>query len=295
VAVETDVWTHGTEPAKRSVEMTVAASTVASFLDASYTGPDAAVEGVDALDEAGADEMAFCAHEDPEYVRESAAGVVVCPASLPDLDGRTLVRSSDPKLDFARAAVEFFGDGREETGVHPTASVADDAIVGEDCHVGRDAVVGESVRLGDRVRVQAGAVLGTPGFGYVREDDDSLLRQFHGGNVVLEDDVTVGPNASIDRAVFGETRVREGAKLSGNVHLAHQTEVGEDVTVAYCCGLAGGATVGDRTTVHPHVSVATDVEVGADAELGMHATVLEDVPAETLVVGSPAEPVEEEP
>lgn len=274
--------------------MTVTASTLAAFLDASYTGPDTAVAGVDALDDAGADDMAFCVYEDPEYVRESAAGVVVCPPSIPDIDDRTLVQTSDPKRDFARAAVEFFGDGRAETGVHPTAWVADDATVGADCYVGPNAVVGESVRLGDRVRVQAGAVLGTPGFGYVREDDDSLLRQFHGGDVVLEDDVTVGPNASIDRAVFGETRVRRGAKLSGNVHLAHQTDVGEDVTVAYGCGFAGGATVGDRTTVHPHVSVATDVEVGEDAELGMHATVLDDVPADTLVVGSPAEPVGEE-
>lgn len=275
--------------------MTVAASTVASFLDASYTGPDTAVSDVDALDAADADEMAFCVYEDPAYVRESAAGVVVCPQSLSDVEDRTLVRSSAPKRDFARAAVEFFGDGRTETGVHPTAHVADGATVGEDCYVGPNAVVGESVRLGDRVRVQAGAVLGTPGFGYVCEDDDSLLRQYHDGDVVLEDDVTVGPNASIDRAVFGETRVRRGAKLSGNVHLAHQAKVGEDVTVACGCGFAGGATVGDRTTVHPHVSVAKDVEVGADAELGMHATVLEDVPAETLVVGSPAEPVTEEP
>ncbi|WP_336036864.1 LpxD N-terminal domain-containing protein [Halobacterium yunchengense] len=271
--------------------MTVAASTVASFLDAAHTGPDAVVSDVDALDEADGDDMAFCVYENPEYVRASSAGVVVCPESLPELEDRALVRSPDPKLDFARAAEEFFDDGRTETGVHPTASVADGATVGADCYVGPNAVVGESVRLGDRVRVQAGAVVGTPGFGYVREDDDSLLRQYHGGEVVLEDDVTVGPNASIDRAVFGETRVRRGAKLSGNVHLAHQTEIGEDVTVACGCGFAGGATVGARATVHPQVSVATDVEVGADAELGMHATVLDDVPEGALVVGSPAEPV----
>lgn len=274
--------------------MTVTASTVASFLDAPYTGPDTTVEDVDALDEAGGDELSFCVYEDPEYVRESAAGVVVCPPSIPAVDGRTLVRTDAPKLDFARAAVEFFGDGRSETGVHPTAWVADNATVGSDCYVGPNAVVGENVRLGDRVRVQSGAVLGTPGFGYVRDEDDRLLRQFHDGDVVLEDDVTVGPNTSVDRAVFGETRLRRGAKLSGNVHVAHQVEVGEDVTVAYGCGFAGGATIGPRTTVHPQVSVATDVEVGADAELGMHANVLDDVPVDTLVVGSPAKPVEEE-
>jgi UDP-3-O-[3-hydroxymyristoyl] glucosamine N-acyltransferase len=275
--------------------MTVAASAVASFLDAPFTGPDATVNGVDALDAAGSDDLAFCVYEDPERVRESGAGVVVCPTSIPDLDGRTLVRSSRPKFDFARAAVEFFGDGREKTGVHPTAWIADGATLGDDCYVGPNAVVGDAVRLGDRVRIQGGAVLGAPGFGYVRDEDDRLLRQFHDGDVVVEDDVSVGPNTSIDRAVFGETRIRRGAKLSANVHVAHQAEVGADATVACGCGFAGGATIGDRTTVHPHVSVATDVEVGADAELGMHATVLDDVSAGALVVGSPAEPVGDEP
>jgi len=281
-----------TDPSRTS-EQSVDAATLAEFLDADRVGPATTVSGIDALDAADDDDLAFCKYDDSDAVADSDAGIVIClPGTVPS-DGQTVVHAQRPRAAFIRSVDEFFGDDGEETRIHPSAIVESGATVGEGCRIGAGAYVASCVTLGDRCTVGHGTVLGSPGFGFARLEDDELVRQRHEGAVVLDDDVEVGANCSIDRAVFEETHVGRGTKLSGNVHLAHQVELGEDVTVAFGSGFAGGVRVGDRTTVHPHVTVATDVTVGDDAELGMNAAVLDDVPPNTTVVGSPATSIED--
>ncbi|MFC7177460.1 LpxD N-terminal domain-containing protein [Halosegnis marinus] len=264
---------------------------VASLVGADHRGPERAVRGFDALDAAGPDDLAFCVHEDPAAVRASDAGVVVCPPALGHLDARTLVVHPNPKLAFVRVLDAAFDAGERATGVHPTATVEPDATLGEGCSVGPNAYVAGCVTLGDGVRVRAGAALGCPGFGFVRDEEGRLVRRQHVGTVRVAAEVEIGANAAVDRAVFGETRVGERAKLSGGVHVAHGARVGPDTTVAFASGLAGGADVGARVTVHPNVAVATGVTVGDGAELGMGAAVLDDVAPGVTVVGAPARPV----
>lgn len=272
---------------------TCSAAAIAAHLDLPIVGDDVRLDGVDALDEATADDLAFCVYDDDALVEASDAGAVICPPSIAELEGRTLIYAERPKLAFARAVTAFFETDRTETTVHPTAVVEPDATLGERCAVGPNVYVAGCVSLGDDCIVRAGSVLGTPGFGYERDGDGRLHRVPHRGSVRIEDGVEIGANSSVDRAMFGETVVGTRTKLSGQVHLAHGTQLGRDTTVAFGSGMAGGVTVGDRVTVHPHVAVATDVEVGDDAELGMHATVLDSVPSDTTVVGSPARAVSE--
>lgn len=268
----------------------VSSTAVADYLGAAHVGEPQRVSAIDSLSRAGPGDLAFCVHEDPALVEASGAGAVICPPAVGPLDGRTLVLHARPQLAFVRAAREFLVPEPAPT-VHPTATVAEGASVGENCRLGPGVHVGPSVTIEDGCTVGAGTVVGGPGFGFQRDADGHLHRQPHVGEVVIEAGAAVGPNCSIDRAVFDRTVVGRGAKLSGNVHLAHQARVGPHTTVAFGSGLAGGATLGERVTVHPGVAVATDVQVGDDAELGMHATVLDDVPAGTLVVGTPAREV----
>ena len=272
--------------------MTLTSTDIAAFLNADHRGPRTTIRGIDSLDAAGPDELAFCIYDDPDYVRASDAGAIVCPPSIGSVEGRALVFASEPKLAFVKVANEFFVDDREETTVHPTATVHEDATIGERTVIGPHAYVGESVEIGDDCTVRAGAVLGSAGFGFARDRSGELYRQIHQGRVRIADDVEIGPNASIDRAVFDETVVERGAKLSGQVHVAHQVRIGSDTTVAYNSGFSGGATVGERVTIHPHVAVATDVAIGDDAEVGLNAGVLEDVPNGTTVVGTPARSID---
>jgi UDP-3-O-[3-hydroxymyristoyl] glucosamine N-acyltransferase len=270
---------------------TVSTTDIAGELGLEHAGPAVRLSGVDSLDRASSDDLAFCVYDDPDAVADSDAGAIVCPRSVESVDGETLIHAEHPKLAFARA-VEAFFEGERATGVHPTAVVGDGATVGENTVVGPHAYVADNVTIGDDCTIRAGASIGGDGFGFVREPSAELRRVPHGGTVRIEDGVEIGPNTSIDRAVFEETVVGARSKLSGQVHLAHHVRIGEDTTVAFGSGLAGGAVVGDRVTVHPHVSVATDVTVGDDAELGMNAAVLEDVDPGETVAGSPARPIE---
>jgi UDP-3-O-[3-hydroxymyristoyl] glucosamine N-acyltransferase len=272
----------------------VTSEAVAGYLDAPHAGPPVTLDGIDSLDGAGPRDLAFCVHADPAMVAASDAGAIICPSAV-DAPGahpeeQTLIHHERPRAAFIRVTRALLLPAEERT-VHPTAVVAEGATVGRDCHVGPGAYIDGCVTLEDGCAVGAGSVLGTPGFGYTRDEDGRLLRQPHVGTVVVEADAEIGPNCVVDRAVFDRTVVGRGAALSGGVHLAHQARVGSRSTVAFGSGLAGGATLGERVTVHPSVTVATDVVVGDSAELGMGATVLDAVPADTRVVGTPARAV----
>lgn len=261
---------------------------IATFLNAEHRGPESVLDGFGGLESAGPGDLAFCTYDDPTSVRESGAGTVICAPTIPPVTGRTTIAVERPRLGFARAVDEFFVERPTETEVHPTAVVHPDAKLGEETVVGPNAVVGEQVTIGSRCVIRAGATIGCAGFGFAREESGRLHRLPHRGHVRIEDDVEIGANTTIDRAVFDETVVGRGAKLSGQVHLAHQVVIGPDTTVACGSVVAGSAEIGRRVTIHPHASVATDVRIGDDAEVGMNAGVLDDVEAGATVVGTPA-------
>lgn len=273
-------------------ETVVNSRAIADYIDAVHHGPNVSLRGFNALDSAGADELAYCVYDEPERLMESNAGVVVCRSHLVGTANRTLLVADNPKLGFIRAVDEFFQERPPEAVIHETAVIHPDAAIGQDVRIGANAVVGDGVTIGDRCVLRPCVVLGSPGFGYERDSAGQLHRQYHAGGVRIEDDVEIGPNSRIDRAVFGDTVIGRGSKLSGGVHVAHGVRIGPHTTVAYNAGFAGGVTVGARVTVHPHASVATDVTIGDEAVIGMNAAVLEDVPPNTTVVGSPARPIQ---
>ncbi|WP_158237469.1 DapH/DapD/GlmU-related protein [Halegenticoccus soli] len=256
-------------------------------------GTDVWLTGVDSLDGATRTDLAFSVYDDPERIEASDAGLIICPETTPDVPGRPLIRTADPKLAFVRVAREFFARSIDETEIHPTAVVEDGAEVGERCRIGAHVYVGDAVTIGDDCRIHAGTVVGEAGFGFARDRTGRPLRQVHDGEVVIEDGVEIGANCSIDRAVFGETVVGEGSVLSGGIHIAHQVKIGENVSIAYGSGVSGSTEIGDGVVVHPHVSVAGHLTVGDGAELGIGSTVLDDVPPDTTVVGTPARPISE--
>jgi UDP-3-O-[3-hydroxymyristoyl] glucosamine N-acyltransferase len=143
------------------------------------------------------------------------------------------------------------------------------ASIGRDCRIYPNVTIYPGTSLGDRVIVHAGAVLGSDGFGYVRDAKTGAYEKFpQAGRLVIEDDVEIGANATIDRGALEETRVRRGAKIDNLVHIGHNCQIGEDVIIAAQTGLSGsivienGAVLGGQVGIGEHARIGEGVMIG---------------------------------
>jgi UDP-3-O-[3-hydroxymyristoyl] glucosamine N-acyltransferase len=264
-------------------------------------------------------------------LESSAAAVVVKPGMVDAARGRkTLLVAGHPKLVFARAA-RLLRPVAEATGVDECAAVSEMAVLGEGISIGpyavigagaligagtrieAGAVIGDGVKvgagcriyprvvvyagteLGDRVVVHAGAVLGGDGFGYVRDGKTGEYVQFpQQGRLVIEDDVEIGANTTIDRGALEETRIARGVKIDNLVHLGHNVSVGRNVVIAALTGISGsssvgaGAVVGGQVGMGDHASIGEGVIVGSGAGILPHKHLRG---AGTVFWGTPAKPL----
>ena len=218
--------------------------------------------------------------------------------------GPVLLVCRQPKLLFARAA-RLLRAASTDGGIHPLASIAPTAQIAEDAAIAAFAVVGEhavigrgssigagavigegcvlgpectiypravlyaGVLLGARVILHAGAVIGSDGFGYVRDADTGEYVQFpQQGRLVIEDDVEIGANTTVDRGALEETRIRRGTKLDNLVHIGHNVDVGEQVVIAAQTGVSGSSRISEGAIVAGQVGIADHVMIGPGVILG---------------------------
>jgi len=246
---------------------------------------------------------------------------------------KPLLIVSQPRLAFARAA-KLLGDSADRArNIHPTAIVPTSAQLGKKVAIGPRAILGEHVKiddgttlgagcvvgdrveigahcrldanvtlysgttLSDRVVVQAGAVLGSEGFGYVRDSETGRYEQFpQVGRLVIEDDVEIGANATVDRGALDETRIRRGTKIDNLVHVGHNVQIGENVVIAAQTGLSGSAIVEDNVIIGGQVGIADHVRIEEGAILGAQS----GIPSKKVIRGkgvvfwgTPARPIRE--
>jgi UDP-3-O-[3-hydroxymyristoyl] glucosamine N-acyltransferase len=177
-------------------------------------------------------------------------------------------------------------------------AVGGDAVkIGSHCRIDANVTIYPATTLGDRVIVQAGAVLGSAGFGSVRDSQTGRYEQFPQiGRLVIEDDVEIGANSTIDRGALDETRIRRGTKIDNLVHIGHNVQIGQDVIIAAQTGLSGSVTIEDNVVMGGQVGIGDHARIEAGAMLGGQCGIL---PKKILrgngVVfwGTPARPVRE--
>jgi UDP-3-O-[3-hydroxymyristoyl] glucosamine N-acyltransferase len=139
-----------------------------------------------------------------------------------------------------------------------------------------------SVLIGD------GTVIGGDGFGYAREADGTLCKIPHGGNVEIKENVEIGCNTCIDRAVEGSTVIGEGTKIDNLVHIAHGVKIGKNCQIVAGTVIGGSCVIGDNVFIGINASIKNKVRIGNNVTVGMGAVVLKDVPDGATVVGNPA-------
>jgi UDP-3-O-[3-hydroxymyristoyl] glucosamine N-acyltransferase len=177
----------------------------------------------------------------------------------------------------------------ERTTIHPGVKIESDVQLGDDCLIWPNVVIRRSSRIGSRVIIHPGAVIGADGFGYARRDN-KFIKLRHVGIVVIEDDVEIGANATVDRGTIGHTLIRRGVKLDNLVHIAHNVQVGEDSVMAAQTGISGSTVIGNRVLMGGQVGLVDHLQIGDDAIFIAQSGVIGDIPPKAKVSGYPARP-----
>jgi UDP-3-O-[3-hydroxymyristoyl] glucosamine N-acyltransferase len=176
------------------------------------------------------------------------------------------------------------------TVVYPNVVIGRGARIGEDCVLHSHVAVRERVDVGNRVVLQNGAVLGSDGFGFAKQPDGSHLKIPQHADVVIEDDVEIGANTTIDRPAVGETRIRAGAKIDNLVQIAHGVTIGRRVLLASQVGLAGSTVVEDDVIMAGQVGVGGHLRVGKGVVAAGKSGITKSVEPGEFVTGYPAIP-----
>jgi UDP-3-O-[3-hydroxymyristoyl] glucosamine N-acyltransferase len=271
-------------------------SEVADWVGVSAPAVEGEIVGVSSIEGATAKSVVFAVDAATlAAALRSKAGLILSGKSLKtdglETEGRVW-QVADARYAFAVVAKKLKGKGFE-AGVHASAVVGAGVEIGKGTSIGPGVVIGDGVRigndcnilarvtiyagtvLGDRVVVQAGAVLGSTGFGYVRNGETGEYLVFpQQGSLYVEDNVEVGANSTIDRGALGETRIGRGTKIDNLVHIGHNCLIGKNVIIAAQTGISGSSVVEDGAILGGQVGIGEHATVGAGVILGGGAGVL---------------------
>lgn len=298
---------------------------LARALQAELRGdPNLEITGVAGIEEAGPGQVTFVAN--PKYAalaRTAEAGAILVTPDFPEIRAATL-RLKNPYLAFARAIELFYQPPVWEPGIHATAAIHPSAQIGANAHIGayavidREVVIGDDAvilphvviypgvrigrrffahahsvvreycQLGDDVLLQNGAIVGSDGFGFARDENGRWHKIPQSGPASVGDRVEVQANACIDRASVGATHIADGVKIDNLVQVGHGSSVGENTLLCAQVGLAGSTHVGKDVILAGQVGVAGHCKIGdgviAIAQAGLHG----DIPPGSMLAGSPA-------
>lgn len=166
-------------------------------------------------------------------------------------------------------------------------------VIGEDCILHPGVVVSYGCELGNRVILKSGCVIGMEGFGLAQDEHGHSYRIPQTGRVVIEDDVMMGSQCNVDRAAWGETRIRAGCKFDALCHVAHNADIGEDCIIVAQTGIAGSSTLGRRVVVSGQCAITDHVTVTDDVTLVQRAGVINNIEQPGVYAGTPTQPVKD--
>lgn len=309
---------------------------IAELVNAQVVGDDSVeISGVASLSSAGPGDLVFV--EEAKHLGQalsSGASAIVAGEFAKNAEStKPILIADQPKLVFSRVAHMLHLPARQTGGIHPSAIIGESAQLAENVIVEARAVVGENVRigvesrigagsviaesvvigrncriypnvtiypgvrLGDRVIVHSGAVLGSDGFGYVRDRANGHYEKFPQiGRLEIEDDVEIGANSTIDRGALEVTSIRRGAKIDNLVHIGHNCEIGEDVVIAAQTGLSGSIIIEKNVVLGGQVGIGEHARIEEGVMLGGQGGVLPNKVLRGKGVvfwGTPAHPLRE--
>jgi UDP-3-O-[3-hydroxymyristoyl] glucosamine N-acyltransferase len=286
--------------------------------------PETEITSVAAIENAALGQLTFVSN--PKYnnaAKTTQASAVIVSENFPTLS-TGMLRTRNPYLAWAKAVELFYRPPHYAPGVHSTAAIHHTAKVGKHAHIGpyvvidEDAVIGDNAvllahvviyrratignnffahahavvrefcQLGDNVLLQNGAIVGSDGFGFAKDDEAHWHKIVQSGNVVVDSDVEIQANACIDRASIGETHIGRGSKLDNMVHVGHSCVIGQDTLLCAQVGLAGTTDVGNHVILAGQVGASGHLKIGDGAIAIPQSGIAQDVAPAAMVSGTPA-------
>lgn len=284
------------------------ASEIADLVGGELTGDgDIEISSVADISSASSGRLAFSNKRD---VERTNASCVIVPLGDSDLDVPAIIKVKDPKFAFALAATVLHPHEKRRPGIHETAvvanerGIADDAYIdayvfvgdnsivgrgtevlagttignrvtiGADCLIHPNVTIRDGCTIGDRVVIHSGVVVGSDGFGFVRGGDGHYVKFPQIGTVVIEDDVEIGANTTVDRGALGTTRIGRGTKIDNLVQVGHNVDIGSDCVIAAQTGISGSVVIEDGCVIGGQVGFGDHSHIKSGAVIGSQAGIL---------------------
>jgi UDP-3-O-[3-hydroxymyristoyl] glucosamine N-acyltransferase len=280
------------------------------------------------IEEGSKGSLSFLANEKYEdFLYTTKASAVIVNSNL-DIDktkvSTNLIIVEDAYQSFAFMLDEFSKSRNKIEGIHKTASIEESASLGKKCFIGSNVHISDNVNIGDNVKIypnsyigentiigndtilysgvkiydhcsigekcfiQSGAIIGGDGFGFAPNADNEYTKVSQIGNVIIENNVEIGANTTIDRATMGSTIIRQGVKLDNLIQIAHNVEIGKNTVIAAQSGVAGSTKIGENCMIGGQVGIVGHLKIGDNVKIAAQSGIQSDIKDNEIVQGSPA-------
>ncbi len=302
---------------------------LAEYVGGTIVGdPSVKIRGVMGIDEAQEGYITFISNDKyTKKIHHTKASAVIVSPKLKDTK-RNLLVCNNPYLAFAKIVeLLMYKNPTYTKGIDASARIDETATIGQDVSIHAYVTIGENTRIGNRVvvypcayigehctidddtviypngviyndtvigkrvTIHSNTVIGSSGFGYA-PDGQSYYKIPQAGIAVIEDDVDIGANTTINRAVLGETIIRKGTKIDSHVVISHNVEIGENSLIVSQVGIAGSTKIGKHVTLAGGVGVVGHIKIGDNVTVGGHSGVANDIPSNETYLGAPALPIQ---
>ncbi len=275
---------------------------IAKIINADYVGADDfPVLGMNEIHVVEAGDIVFVDH--PKYydkALESDATIILINKEVDCPKGKSLLISDDPFRDFNKltqkfnpfiSAVKSIADSAkigERTIIQPNVFIGNNVVIGNDCIIHANVSIYDNCVLGNNVTIHSGTILGADAF-YYKKRTTGFDKLISGGRVLIEDNVDIGANCTIDKGVTGDTTIKEGTKIDNQVQIAHDTVIGKKCLIASHVGIAGCVIVEDEVTMWGQVGITSGITIGKKAVISAKSGVSKSLEGNKNYFGVPAE------
>ncbi|HTA84077.1 MAG TPA: UDP-3-O-(3-hydroxymyristoyl)glucosamine N-acyltransferase [Bacteroidia bacterium] len=308
--------------------MEFSAIQIATLINGKLEGdPNAKVSKLAKIEEAGAGSLTFLSHPKyAEYLKTTGASVIIVSEDVVGEKpaNSTFIKVKDSRQAFSVLLDAYHKQQFSKTGIEQNAVVAKSAKYGANVYIGSFSYIGENVTIGNNVHIfpnvyigdnskigdgcviypgvkiyldcvigknckfHSGVIIGSDGFGFVPNSENQYHKMPQVGNVVIEDNVEIGSNTTIDRATMGSTVIRKGVKLDNLIQIGHNVEIGENTVIAAQSGVAGSTKIGRDCMIGGQVGIIGHITIGNGVKIAAQSGVGNDIPDGATIQGSPA-------